>query len=396
MQQSIIGKRLQGVIDTMKTDLERLLKDTVITQESYEWLKPLYEQEIADLEEINQAALERKNNPFYQNNCDSDSDSDDGLLTTSITTLEGIEGIKNSVRFVADSNSSGHGNKVWHASIATCRYLKDYFVRPLRNNKSISGELEIFRCLELGAGTAVPSFFLAKILLPDGNLQEKREEQRLPKKSILRITDARYYRNIMQILRSTELAIEEPQSHTSTSASTESVGNLSLKIEVHPHNWGEPIGFGNQNVDGDKGTIDSSPHDLVIVSDCIYNPEYHDDLLASLSRALALPISKEEPIGGGVAVVSFSLHGNVQDAAIWEFLESKLPSKKREEDGVVWGLEARCVSCEQNPEAVQDKRIVREGWNMETTMNQLGMVTEGIKRERWIAYVYEITWAPME
>jgi len=344
----------------MKTDLEGLWKNTVITQETYEWLKPLHDQETADLEEIRRAALERKNNPFY----DNDSEDEDGLLTTTTTTLEGIEGTPFSVRFVSDTNSSGHGNKVWHASIATCRYLKHRFLLP-------SNE-ESFRCLELGAGTAVPSLFLAKLIASS--------TERGPH-TVLRITDAKYYRNIMQILRSVDLDRHEPVP-----------ADASVKIEVHPHNWGEPIGFGKET-----GTADpSSPHDLVIVSDCIYNPEYHDDLLASLSRTLAIPLSGQK---GGIAVVSFSLHGNVKDEVIWDFLESKLPSQKLTAGRVEWRLQAKCVSFGQNiagDTSNQEHVPVREGWDMENTMNELGMETEGIKPERWIAYVYEITWVPIE
>ena len=350
----------------MITNLEGLLTKRVITQETYDWLKPLHVQENADLEEIKRAALERKNNPFYRNDSDEESDSDD-LMTTTTTTLNEIEGTATFISFVTDNNSSGHGNKVWHASIATCRYLKDHFLPLL-----VSGRRNFtVRCLELGAGTAVPSFFLAQLLRDANN--------NIPSspKHVLRITDAKYYRNIMQIVRSIELQ--------------QSLLDSSLMIQAHPHNWGEPISFGKI-----KNDDIISPHDLVIVSDCIYDPSYHNDLLVSLSRALCLPTSTGTS-NGGIAVVSFSLHGNVQDSAIWEFLESKLPSTIRIDDtgtGNGWRLEARCVS--SNDQTAEKNVAVREGWHMETTMNELGMVTEGIKPERWLAYVYEITWVPIE
>jgi len=37
-------------------------------------------------------------------------------------------------------------------------------------------------------------------------------------------------------------------------------------------------------------------------------------------------------------------------------------------------------------------KTVREGWNMEETMTQLELITEGMRPERWMAYVYEIRW----
>mmetsp|Transcript_18730 Transcript_18730/g.46516 ORF Transcript_18730/g.46516 Transcript_18730/m.46516 type:complete len:354 (+) Transcript_18730:58-1119(+) len=353
----------------MNTNLEGLLTKRVITQETYDWLKPLHDQENADLEEIKRAALERKNNPFYWRDSDEESDSDDDLTTTTTTTLNGIEGTTTRISFVTDNNSSGHGNKVWHASIATCRYLKYHF-RPLLlsgernlidNDNDNDNDNNTVRCLELGAGTAVPSFFLAQ-LLRNANIPSS------PKHVVLRITDAKYYRNIMQILRSIEIQ--------------ESLLDDSLLIQVHPHKWGEPIAFGK--IENDDNV---SPHDLVIVSDCIYDPSYHNDLLVSLSRTLRLPFKTTS--NGGIAVVSFSLHGNVQDSAIWEFLESKLPSTIRKDDtGTGWRLEARCVS--------SNEETGEKGWHMETTMNELGMVTEGIEPERWLAYVYEITWVPIE
>ena len=350
----------------MTTDFDSLLNQRVITQETLEWLKPLYEQEAADLEEIRLAAEERKSNPFYQQ--DSDEDEDD-FLSTETSTLQGIEGTSFAITFVADTQSSGHGNKVWHASIATCRYLKDYFV-PKLNSSS-------FRCLELGAGTAVPSFFLAKLL----------SQQQQTQSSIVRITDAKYYRNVMQILRSVE--IQEDKNKTAQQEN-------SVRIEVHPHNWGDSISFG---IEGDGGS--SSPqHDLVIVSDCLYDPEYHEDLLKSLAKTLTLPGTTDDADNntGGVAVVSFSLHGNVKDAAIWEFIETKLPSTQRSDSsGKVYKLKATCISQTETTEVSDTNQpcVVREGWNMEYTMIELDMVTEGMHSERWLAYVYEITWAPV-
>ncbi len=359
----------------MTINLEKLLNDKTIAKGTYDWLKPLHEKEIADIEEIQRAALERKNNPFYQNGDDDSEDEEDGLLTTSTSTIEGIEGTDFSVQFVTDTISTGHGNKVWHASIATCRYLKDRFTLPNREDP-----IQTFRCLELGAGTAVPSFFLAKLL-------SSRLPQQSPQTIVLRITDAKYYRNIMQILRSVDI-----------DDSTGISGTNSVQLEVHPHNWGTPIEFGKQRVvdedDGSSTMSDSSPHDLVIVSDCIYNPDYHDDLLVSLSTTLALPkTSTESTTRGGVAVISFSLHGNVRNEVIWEFLESKLPSQTRSDGELDWHLQAQCVST--NRDEVESEISTRQGWDMENTMNDLGMETEGIHPERWIAYVYEITWVPV-
>ena len=71
---------------------------------------------------------------------------------------------------------------------------------------------------------------------------------------------------------------------------------------------------------------------------------------------------------------------------------------------MVLRLNAKCVSTEADTQAQSQAReeptnaeqqqepAIREGWNMESTMTELGMVTEGMQSERWLAYVYEITW----
>lgn len=375
------------------SDLTSFLKRKVITRDTYEWLKPLHEKEIADLEEIKIAAREQN---FYKNGNGDDNDDDENIFTTSTTTLRGIEGATDTVvSFVTDSNSSGHGNKVWHASIATCRYLKDEFLPGFisKRRKNISSERFLFKSLELGAGTAVPSFFLAQLLLSFYD-ETRGTEGNQPPKSIIRITDAKHYRNIMQIIRS--VGIQE--------SLCKGEGKNVVEVEVHPHNWGDHIDLGFESAketgNDDNDNRYSSQYDLIIVSDCIYNPLYHDVLLISLSEALALPVV-DGTKRGGKAVVSFSLHGNVDDSMIWKFLDQKIPSKTRMNDDnsnnnsdVVWRLKARCVSSTTQPQREAEQLIVdREGWNMEKTMNEVfGMVTEGIKPERWLAYVYEITW----
>eukprot|EP00535_Pseudo-nitzschia_heimii_P008677 CAMPEP_0197179040 /NCGR_PEP_ID=MMETSP1423-20130617/4116_1 /TAXON_ID=476441 /ORGANISM="Pseudo-nitzschia heimii, Strain UNC1101" /LENGTH=655 /DNA_ID=CAMNT_0042628885 /DNA_START=153 /DNA_END=2120 /DNA_ORIENTATION=- len=450
--------------------LERCLRKrkAIISKATYGWLKPLHDEELADLEEARIASEERKSNPFYHHHhhhhhhrrsgCDDDSDDSDDFLTTTTTSIElpggvplrpreekdgggGNNGVV-VVRFVSDTNSTGHGNKVWHASIAACRYLRTRgAVRLLETaatktttKKTTTKKKVVVRSLELGAGTAVPSLYLAELL----RREEKAEASTNGPTNgptthfLVRITDARRYRNIAQILRSVDLQQQQQQ----PSSMSMSMSN-DVRLEVHPHDWGDDVVPGCFDVEGGGGGDDEceeeeeadrddddeeddedEQHDLVVVSDCIYDPEHHDALLRSLARTLALPPPKGGGSGGGgggVAVLSFSLHGNVSDEAIWEFLEEKLPSTVRtrrtnnnkkkkknqddDDDGTVWRLRARCFSTtttfESEPpeeEDDDDQELVREGWNMESTMDRLGMVTEGLAPERWLAYVYEITW----
>ena len=378
-------------------NLKRLLEDDVITKETFDWLKPLHDTEEADLEEIRTAAEERKSDPFYQIDSDDDED-EENMLTTTTNTLHYIEDTDAIVVIVTDTNSTGHGNKVWHASIATCRYLKEL----VSSKKSFTKRNRFFHSLELGAGTAVPSFFLAQLMMTKTiDHMNKGEAEELMMYTV-NITDAKQYRNIKQILMSVGLQQAQVQ------ASTPMLGaDSNIEFKVHPHNWGE-------FKDDDLDSFDKQSFDLVIVSDCIYNPEHHDALLDSLARTLALPRSNErcrrmgfeENEIGGRAMISFSLHGNVDDDKIWNFIEHKIPSKRcpsHWESGDWLRLNARCVSTTPSSStsnsdssdivhSQQENKNIREGWNMEDTMTKLEMVTEGMKPERWLAYVYEITW----
>jgi hypothetical protein len=409
-------------------DLKQLLDDDVITETTYDWLKPLFEKELNDIKEIQEAAFLRKIDPFFTNDNDDDDDSDDsddGLSTMTKTTIDNIEGTEGDIQFLTDTNSSGHGNKVWHASIATCRYLKELIYMLEMDTTTIARKIhhndtttkQPFHCLELGAGTALPSLFLPH-LLTSVNI----------KRFIIHITDAKEYRNIKQILMSVELFKvndKMPELCPAAIALHKLIGMEETFprciYRVSPHNWGEK--FLNLNMNKNKNTEDESSllmssssniYDLVIISDCIYNPQYHDVLLDSLVSTLKFPSETIRDSYGiiscdgssGRAVISFSLHGNVDDTNIWDFIKIKIPSRTTktkhnhhptrsdddddddDDDTVSYKLHARCVSTSTPSRNDNDD----EGWYMKETMTKLGLESDGIEEKRWYAYVYEITW----
>ena len=223
-----------------------------------------------------------------------------------------------------------------------------------------------------------------------------------------------------------------------------------ISYRVSPHNWGETSDFlntmnlnnKNELAEDESSLLMSSSkstnkqnnniYDLIIISDCIYNPQYHDVLLDSLVATLKLPTSEQvveehdgsasdgshgngvgnRSNGSGRAVISFSLHGNVDDSNIWNFIKIKIPSRTTkmktkyhhpstiiEQDDVnfvVYKLHARCVSTSTaTSSSSQDNDIDidnDEGWYMKETMTKLGLESDGIDEKRWYAYVYEITW----
>ncbi|KAL3923155.1 MAG: hypothetical protein SGILL_001814 [Bacillariaceae sp.] len=234
-----------------------------------------------------------------------------------------------------------------------------------------------FQCLELGAGVALPSLFLGHLFAGDTNPPVQSFN-----KALLHITDGKQYRNIRQILFSLS---RQPKQVLK-----------SAFFRVSPHNWGK-------GVDEEDGSFlaqecpDAAPrsYDLVIVSDCIYNPTYHRDLLKTIAATLRLP-EKESEDEGGRAILSFSLHGNTPDKDIWDFVDKVVPETRHGH----WRMQARRVKhdfisslrttsgSQQKPQPVQG----RHGWDMESTMKDLGLWTANIEPKRWFSFVYEITW----
>lgn len=160
-------------------------------------------------------------------------------------------------------------------------------------------------------------------------------------------------------------------------------------------------------------------YDLILVSDCIYNPTHHEPLLQSIRALLKLPprVSDGTDGGdGGRALVSFSLHGNTTDQSVWNFVDRKVGAVQCGD----WRLQARAVPelC-LTPRAASaaattattkpatslssdenDILPVRQdggprGWNMEAQMKHLDLWTANMEATRWIAYLYEITWVPL-
>ncbi|KAL3764046.1 hypothetical protein ACHAW5_003995 [Stephanodiscus triporus] len=93
---------------------------------------------------------------------------------------------------------------------------------------------------------------------------------------------------------------------------------------IMPHTWGMDVDEllirncdGGVEKDDDRSAASSSSGrrkaDLLIASDCIYNPTYHDALLRSAAGAM-------DPDVDAMFVVGYSLHGNVPDLRIFGFL----------------------------------------------------------------------------
>lgn len=364
-------------------DLQKLLSDDIITQDTYEWLVPLWQKELDDIAEIqnacaNGADLFGVNNEGLNGVDDDNNTESDILLMVSKNTIQNLHGI--SFSFYTDSRCTGHGDRVWHASIAICLYLKQFLHQM---------SLRTFRSLELGAGTALPSLFLGQLVAAMRNSTAPISMT----KPFIHITDASQYRNIRQILLSLSRQDKEVLSSSS--------------FRVSPHNWGQGIeetdsfiSFWTQSTrkryqdveDNDDDQVDSehNNYDLIIVSDCIYNPKHHHALLKTIAATLRFPACDTTPHAGGKAILSFSLHGNAPDQDIWNFVDKTIPSTR----SGGWHLVALPVQDGGVLENQETRQPVpgRHGWDLEQIMQDFGIWTAHFDRKRWFSYLYVISW----
>jgi len=192
-------------------DLRALLKEGVISQSTHDWIETSGK--------FNSAEEPEHSPDLFENADEEDEDEEFHEIVVSNTKL----------RYVCDElGPSGHGNKIWSASIALCEYLATLY------GNSRDEELQV---IELGAGVAIPGLFLGKYL----------------PKSVVSLSDQQNISNIVQMLQSVSL-----QTRPSS-------------FRVLPHDWGNPL---------------AEKYDLVLVSDCIYMPDAHDALLQSIRGCL--------------------------------------------------------------------------------------------------------------
>ena len=352
--------------------------DGIVSKATLDWIQPLWEAELAQAVEAREAR--RCNNLFGNEdgddeNTDEDSDSTDRLLMISKESIPSFLGVAD-FSFWMDDHSTGHGNRVWHASIATCMYLKEYFHSQMpKSSASSPSSASSWQSLELGAGTALPSLFLGHLI---ASQREDDGHDHAAARPFLHITDGKQYRNIRQVLYSLS---KQPPAIRETAT-----------YRVSPHNWGQNL---DTFLSQECHAATPRSYDLVIVSDCIYNPTFHRDLLTTIAATLRLPDGPHD--SGGRVILSFSLHGNTPDQDIWNFIDGMVPETQHGE----WRLQACPVRAESlasttlaaAPDGRKEQPTEgRHGWDMEQMMKDLGLWVANIKAKRWFSYLYEITW----
>lgn len=347
-------------------NFERFVKDGLISMTTRDWIEPLWHREEEEVKGVREA-VETNHNLFGNDN----EEEEEGFTNDHIVERTSLTILETKINYQQDDNSSGHGNRVWAAAIATCYFLRHYNLKNVRSLRSV----------ELGAGTAVPSLYLAHLLVDQ-------ESHILLDSSCVHITDAKQYRNIRQILAS---VAQQPESLRQR-----------VQFRVSPHDWGIGVGMdGDRSFLNDEccfGAVDSNrfAYDLVVVSDCIYNFRYHSKLLHSIAGTLALPMDLQEgdPTSaghqeGGCAIVSFSLHGNTSDSAVWKFFE--MANSMYSFDGK-WRLQSDPVSSVASLNAYRVGET--NGYDMEAIMKGIGAWIGHLEPRRWTVYLYTLRWVP--
>jgi predicted nicotinamide N-methyase len=394
-------------------DFDDLEKEGVISRPTRDWLEPMWQQEEKDARAAQDERADAPPRLFGNNDSDDeDEDEDDDSTEERSIVLNGVR-----ISYLCDDQSAGHGNKVWHASIALCLYLSTRSMTTLvvgsgdDKNSSKINTASPFQSLELGSGTAIPSLYLAQTIA--ASLANKSTttqscssmgdgDTATSNKPLVHITDGRQYRNIRQILQSVSL-LRQSSLHDDDDV------RQRVNVRVSPHNWGQEIGIDGHDSSSSffsQECLQTSPtnqYDLVIVSDCIYNPMYHEALLDSIASTLKFPTGTTKTTNtannGGRAIVSFSLHGNTKDETVWNFLDMV---NHKCSTGGKWKLQALPITdldTTDNALVVKmeesvDNRRSGGGWNMEKKMRQLDLWVANLEPSRWIAYLYELTWIP--
>ena len=249
---------------------------------------------------------------FATNNSDDDDDEND--LIAEKTWLCPEDTNNTSITYHLAFLAPGHGNSVWNSSecIAQHLLLPEYrsmlFRRGGENTTGNSNDVQHdnthsmkwppSRCIEFGAGAALPSLALLK----DG--ADK-----------IIITDQFVNQETFDAV------------HMSVDKNAKIWGGDGLheedvkdRVQIISHTWGKDMDKltqqYNTNNDDSKSSKDgcttTNKADLVIASDCIYNPKYHRALLTSATHAMD---------SSSRFIVGYSLHGNVPQSQILNFFK---------------------------------------------------------------------------
>lgn len=199
------------------------------------------------------------------------------------------------VVYILSDASGGHGDDVWAASRHISNLLVHECPQLLQNKHS---SLLGLTFLELGAGGGIPSWTAmkcgARVVCTDQPIADR-----------IRCLAESAQRNLLKMMQQ---------------SLTDSRLEYARQARVCPYLWGD------SNIESIllEGT---DSFDVIVAADCIYNPDFHSDLIDSIQLLLS---------ENGVALLPFALHGNTNDENVWAFGE-----RAKEKNFVVETLESQ-------------------------------------------------------
>lgn len=223
---------------------------------------------------------------FGGNNSDDDDNDEDEQVTEYSWSCQDTKVIYH-LAFLAP----GHGDAVWNSSdcIAQHLLLPEYRAKLLGGSTSrLLESWPPISALEFGAGAALPSMILFKA----GTKRLLSTDQKINEETF----DA--------------LHLSFQKNGQQWGISKEQIQD---RIRVLPHSWGEDMDKLREAavIDGDSSNDETGNIELLVASDCIYDPTYHRALLESVAGTMSRTT--------GRFVVGYSFHLNVPPAKVVEF-----------------------------------------------------------------------------
>lgn len=259
---------------------------------------------------------------------------------------------------LSDKNWEGFGDQVWASSRHVANLLADPIkcqdLLLLRNSTTTDAGADFSsssqqhqqhydqkkyhplmkkKFLELGAGAGIPSWIAYQCGCPHVICTDQKVPNRI---RCLAESAERNYRLLQQQKQQQQRKCEEEKTNCTQNNDTNSHSiTIPLPMRICPYDWGDPIDQvtkalsltnveeEEKNIIYDKNNDDNTRNqehhqqnykfDIIVAADCCYMPWLHSKLIDSINMLLCS--------SGGVALLSFALHGNVNDDEVWGIVD---------------------------------------------------------------------------
>ena len=225
---------------------------------------------------------------LFNNGEEGSEDDDDSLISEHVWTCPDSD--KSIIYYHLAHLAPGHGNSIWNSSECIAKHL----LVPEHRSLMLGNLIQQYnwppsKSIEFGAGAALPSLALLK----EGATR-------------VVFTDRFVNEQTFDALR---MSVDKNAKLWGISKE-----EVKERVKILAHTWGEDVERLAQSTEGvSDGCMACENADLVIASDCIYNPTYHRALLQSVVGAMDKNI--------GLFIVGYSFHSNVPKSQTLNFFE---------------------------------------------------------------------------